>query len=705
MSLSRSLFFLLLFTICHDPVMSQDVNLWEESFESFSSFPSLWDRSSSSWSLESGSAARTGQNYIQHKGPEAASMTSPDFDLSMVSSMRISYYARRSSTYSSNAFEVRASIDGGVSFPFVVLDSLSALPSSSSSSYSEIATDISPVLLGNNSVIFRWTTVGGKSASSVVRIDDVLFYGQGSIPRNVVSLSGPEEVFVNRSFDLSVDLQLDQAEDGMAGISFQLDFSPESLEFISADLGSVVPESWSMETNSLDSLVKFLVLGNGVDEINEGLHEGVIRMNFNALGLGRSSLEMSDLLAAQSIPSANELPIELGEASLSVLVRDAVAIFRSETDSLEFGMLHGNEASRKSLWVYNDGDSIDLIIDSVGASSPQLSVDPFIASIPVGDSLEFSVELDPNLLPVGAFESSISFHHNASAEASNIVVSATIEPNRGDTNRDSIVDLSDLVLTIDFALDRIQADVSQLFAADNFPFPLGDGDLDVRDLTVMVYAILRDRWPDDSPLPRTGKVSSKIPLVLSNSVIDWVQEGEGIFLDLPPEIDIRAVYLESSDSPSNNGSHFLAANHEQGYFKSLAYKTNNPISLEDSLGFPTPSSNLQVFKGYAVSADASKYAIAKLGQNGSLPRKQLDITIFPNPVSKSSGGDIKLHFSEAKKIDFDLINILGQYISSHISDENGKARISVLEIPSPGLYLAVPKNLPIRKMRPFLVVQ
>jgi hypothetical protein len=70
----------------------------------------------------------------------------------------------------------------------------------------------------------------------------------------------------------------------------------------------------------------------------------------------------------------------------------------------------------------------------------------------------------------------------------------------GDVNRDSLVDLQDILLVADHILQRSTIDPNSLQRADIIPWPSGDGVVDSRDLALLLYIVQVRAYPDGTPL-------------------------------------------------------------------------------------------------------------------------------------------------------------------------------------------------------------
>jgi hypothetical protein len=152
--------------------------------------------------------------------------------------------------------------------------------------------------------------------------------------------------------------------------------------------------------------------------------------------------------------------------------------------------------------VTNAGGTTDLNISNTSIDHPLFSIDPTTATIAPDNSQTFTVTFTAPEDSSGIKSATLSISHNGVEDSgeSSITLTGEIEPltTRGDANEDGVVNVVDLVLAIDFLLDRQVPTEAQFANVDLAPFPDGDGSLDVRDLTVLAQAISLGQWPDGS---------------------------------------------------------------------------------------------------------------------------------------------------------------------------------------------------------------
>lgn len=177
------------------------------------------------------------------------------------------------------------------------------------------------------------------------------------------------------------------------------------------------------------------------------------------------------------------------------------------------------------LTVSNPDGTTSLLISDIIVSNPLFAISPATAEIEPNESQEFTITFAPVDTSFGRQNGDLLFLHSGEGESNTIVLTGMGRGGRGDVEGDGIVDALDIVHAIDFVLGRLTPDNVQTAAADLYPFPAGDTKLDVRDLTVLLQAIVRGQWPDGIGLPQgeseAGKTASgEVQLTVDPSYVE-----------------------------------------------------------------------------------------------------------------------------------------------------------------------------------------
>lgn len=114
-------------------------------------------------------------------------LTSPPVEFPNCTPVRLEFYTSRSTTHTSGLI-VEASVDGGVSFPLQLSDTIR---NPGSSGYVLTSLTLQPALIHYSSVRFRWRLIGvpGAGTSGTFRLDDVRIYAQLSFDLGITELT------------------------------------------------------------------------------------------------------------------------------------------------------------------------------------------------------------------------------------------------------------------------------------------------------------------------------------------------------------------------------------------------------------------------------------------------------------------------------------------------------------------------------------
>jgi len=157
-TVARVLAVLLLFEI---GVHAQSV-LWQENFDNVTApaLPIGWITDAGFETSTSVEGPDSGLNNLMHKGATFGHLDTPPLNLSQVTSASLVYNARRTGSYNYSALRILGSADGGITFPYIVVDAGEALPGEDSE-YMPCSGQLPDDLIGLADVRFRFETQGG----------------------------------------------------------------------------------------------------------------------------------------------------------------------------------------------------------------------------------------------------------------------------------------------------------------------------------------------------------------------------------------------------------------------------------------------------------------------------------------------------------------------------------------------------------------
>lgn len=541
-------------------VLGQSLPFFQEDFDSVTppALPFGWQDPLAEWATSSSvGSSGSGGNNLTIAGSQSASVQTPVFNLTGLTSGTIEYLARRTSTYPQDSLVVLASIDGGASFSITLLDLGEALPASDGS-YDLISMAVPGSLLGQADVVLQFIALGGTTSGSNIRIDDVLISGDGdpSAGNSVFGFS-------------TLTSALDQAT-GIAEVPVFLDFEDvTSLQGLQLDVSWDVPElavnaivpgtaiantaDWSLSFNQESAQLTAVLLGNDGASVGQGLYDPLFTLQF-VLPSTSSSMEanlmIDAVIGSLAVPTGDDAGLLIGQQSHTITLDPGDAVFSPDATELDAGQVSVGTTGDVTLTVSNTGNT-DLVISDVTISNALFSLAPTTATVAPGSSQAFLISYTPAFEAFGFQNTTLTFLHNAEGGSTAISVSGTGTGGRGDASQDGVVDVLDLILGVDYVLGVSLPDPVQSTSVDLFPFESPDGALDVRDLTVLSQAILLDIWPDGVSLPPAsqGAIQSG-KSDLSPAFIQPLVSESASTLVLSTDVPVRAVqFVIEMDAP------------------------------------------------------------------------------------------------------------------------------------------------------------
>ncbi|MEX2401508.1 MAG: hypothetical protein WD423_12115 [Rhodothermales bacterium] len=502
------------------------------------------------WETSSGSSSTgSGLNNLAHSGSQATSARTPVFDLAGATFATLSYLARRTGSYDVTNLRVAASTDGGATFPITVFGAGAALPSASST-YELISVALPSSLLGSPDVVVRFEGQGISASSSNARLDDVTveMYTSDDAAGGTLGFQSASGEAVAEDDSVLVPLRLDfTAPSGLQGIQFRVGWTIDSLSIADVLRGPAVADegTWTVSYEAGPHSVDVVLLGEGVSSLPAGTYDSLLTMRFTAGAVETEIVDvlaLSDVLGALAIPEGSDANVQAGSAAHTLTIVPGTAVFLALPEVVDVGWVDVDDVDSAVVTVYNPGGTKELLVTSVTSTNPLFSVNPDSGLVAPDDSLQFAVTFAPADTAFGIQEADLVFEHNGSESPSTISIQGKGRGGRGDAEGDGSVDVLDIVHAIDFVLARISPEPAQASAADLFPFPAGDGTLDVRDLTVLSQAVARGQWPDGFPLPIESVPVAKVSSGVAHVTLQSTGVGEYV-LELQHDVPIRAFQL------------------------------------------------------------------------------------------------------------------------------------------------------------------
>lgn len=511
---------------------------------------------------------------------------------------------------------------------------------------------------------------------------------------------------------LAIPMQLVfSAASGLQGLQFRVEWTGADLGIDGVERGAAIANEsdWSLSHEEGTGYVDIVLLGEGAESLDSGTHDPLVTLVVDASAVGSASgasLAVTNVIGALGDPEGSDAQIGASSDLHVISFEPQTAYFEPSATTFDFRDIKAGETGTSTLNVSNQGGNSDLEIETIDVSNPLFRIDPTSAVIPPDGEENFTVTFAPTAESFGRQQGEITFHHNGEGGLDVISLTGKGLGGRGDAEGDGAVDALDIVHAIDFVLNRLTPDALQKAAADLYPFPDGDSQLDVRDLTVLSQAIVRGRWPDDVDLPIEEPASGK-------------SESSGIFLTVDPlliefehDIPIRAFQIVL---PAEEGAR-VDVDTSSDVPASIIFGVRTNVAE----GVPGSTSELRVLV-YRLDGELISPGVVHLATHGVIgkpryvtvigegrERLRVDASVwtstedaprtspvtekpYPNPFSSAAGAlNIPLGANAGRVIIYDLLGRAVQQLSGDGGGAGGSVKWSGLDAAGrevgPGLY-------------------
>lgn len=675
-----------------------------------------------SWKTSTSSASPgSGLNNLTHSGSAPGQITLGPIDFGGRTEATLSYWARRTSSYPADSLIVRFSVDGGLTFPHIF--SSGGLPAAASA-YEFVSIALAPPLFGETDVYLRFDGRGGSSGSANIRIDDVFItspFNPGAIEASFgFSADSSSWNPDSGSHFLPMDLSW-PGPDSIQGFQFDLDFDASlvALSGVSTSHLALSGANWEIHRQN----GRIVVVSLSGDSIPPGDHSSILSTEWAFIGapLAQDStlaIEISGLVVAQASPSGDEISLPNGIRTHFLRIAANTTSITLDADSLGFGQVAVGDSTSLSLEISNSTGSADLVIDSVRTSSGVFKLDSAVAPIASGQSRVATFWFKPSLFEYGSLTGWAWIYHNAPSDSSLVEFSGIGVGGRGDADGDGALDIADVVSALDVVSGLVTVGPSLMARYDLYPFPSGDGNVDVRDLTVQIQAILRAEWPDHSPLPVAPIALPSAGKIASDQVF-ISREGSRLYLE--SQIAVRGIQLELQTSlepvavlasKSGTGSSARFERSLATYRSIIALEKGSSLQAGRHLLLDNLQADAFVRLAIVVSEDGGKLnpPIGDGMNTASEPAEKPQdspFSVFPNPVSLSQTLEVTILTPvSARPGRIEVIDLLGRVVYALQIDISGTTKIARDQLPTvPGLMFLRMEVGSMVETRPVLLVR
>jgi hypothetical protein len=637
-------------------------------------------------------------------------------DLSSATTATFAYLARRTSTYSAGNMHVEASTDGGVTWPWVLLDSTDALPDAASN-YEEINVSLPAALVGQTSVRFRFRARAATGGN--LRIDDVAIAADGPVSWNRFGFtSGAGQAVEDaEAWAVPIGLHLIPSSGGVQGLQFEIALSA-GLSFVSFEpaLPALDDPGWHISYEPSAGGVAVVMLAEGTQGLSTVDTDSLMLIEIAILPLEGPSTRVDTLrihrvVAATATPNGGDLFLAIDRRDHLLTVLPQAPALSLDPDTVNLGIVSEDSIAQAAVSLHNTGNA-PLEVFDIYSISGLLGISPAFATIAPDSMATIAFSIDPSLYGAGTLEDWVILDHNGPTAPDTVALTGTVvsTATRGDANDDGFVDVLDLVLGVDFILGRIELPETAT-RLDLHPFPAGDTETDVRDLTVLAQAIARGMWPDGSLLPNPGEAVAKTHTVVGDLIVRRNEDSIGLWIrslerlraihliarieggaGIVPGDQIPLVHVGSPYGDLGSGS-----------FSILAFGIeSDPVAAGAPILVATlnarPEQNLKFISLMAVDGGHARRTLVAVRESSDLPDGHQVSRLeqpFPNPVDRRFNKmvHIPLAVTDAGPISLTITNVLGRSIKKWKHHTQPGKRVASWDLrsetgnlASPGLY-------------------
>ena len=296
---------------------------------------------------------------------------------------------------------------------------------------------------------------------------------------------------------------------GLHGVQFEAVWDDPALLLEGISRGTSIGDAgaWTLSHESAGQSVRSVLLANGLQNLAPGRYDSLLILQFLLPDEDEASgdsvqLTLTNVIGALAVPEGRDANLTANPARHTVYIGEREAFLVPEPTELVLPDVQVGDSVSGVLSVANPGGNAPLVIQSVASTNALVRVSPDSATVEPDSAFLFTVTFTPSFEHFGVQHAVLRFvHTSTSGGADSVSVTARGVGGRGDADADGHVDAVDVVQVLDFVLERGTPEDGQLVSSDVFPFPQGDGLLDVRDLTVLTHAVVQAAWPDGIPLP------------------------------------------------------------------------------------------------------------------------------------------------------------------------------------------------------------
>jgi hypothetical protein len=266
---------------------------------------------------------------------------------------------------------------------------------------------------------------------------------------------------------------------------------------------------------------------------------------------------------------------------------------------------------------------------------------------------------------------------------------------KGDVNFDDHIDILDLLLVVDHITGKSTLTGGSFAAADLYPYPAGDGLVNVQDVSLLQSIILNGVYPDGQRVSKVAPTNIALKASPSSSEFTKVGNGtdvrvtvhvtkSGIAVRLENAVAVKGMQMEFANVPvvpqgmkvtSALGEAFYGQNN--GALTVLLYSTKGEMLdagdrtvavLPFSISDPTAVS----VAGVVLAGKDSKLIVKSEAVLSNEPIEELPTAFgleqnYPNPFNPST--DIRFSVPQAGNVKITVYDLLGSEVCTLVSGQ------------------------------------